>query len=341
VVDVADTGLPMGESDTIVMPGGELRAYLHASTLSAGIRDPYGQPVPFPGCVVLYTSRDDGRTFEMVRPTCLFACRRAPCSSLGDHIDQQQYPRVAHDGRTFFLVYEYRGRVRLRRSTDGLAWSEPEPVTGTGLWQRKARACPPAERIGPHPFVPPTYTCLNGGPPGIFVEQGRVYVFVGLGQNPGHIGCYTGAVTSPAADYRPCEHNPLISGAPSYGPEDAEGADANAHFDFRTLSSAEVVRVGRRLYMFYEGVRGPGPGDAGDTQFGLGLARTAGTATPGAARHQVDGSWETYGGNPLLVDLPGNVGLGHADVLILNGTTYLYTSLDGETRSRLKLVWQR
>jgi hypothetical protein len=97
--------------------------------------------------------------------------------------------------------------------------------------------------------------------------------------------------------------------------------------------------------MFYEGVRGPGPGDAGDTQFGLGMARTADpklSQTPHSnAYHQADGAWETYPGNPLLVDLPGNVGVGHADVIIVDGITYLYTSLDGEVRSRLKLVWRR
>lgn len=161
-----------------------------------------------------------------------------------------------------------------------------------------------------------------------------------LGQNPGHIGCYTGAITHNAADYLPCEHNPLITGSRTYGPETVQGAAANPYFDFRTLSAADVVRVGRRLYMVYEGIRGPGPGDAGDTQFGLGLARTAERAVMApTARHTVDGPWETYPDNPLLVNLPGNVGLGHADLVILENVTYLYTSLNGETRCRLKLVW--
>ena len=79
-------------------------------------------------------------------------------------------------------------------------------------------------------------------------------------------------------------------------------------------------------------MRGPGPGDGGDTQFGLGLARSL-TA-------QIDGPWEKYTGNPILVDLPGNIGLGHADVVVADGRTYLYTSLDGITRSRLILVWE-
>lgn len=104
-----------------------------------------------------------------------------------------------------------------------------------------------------------------------------------------------------------------------------------ADFDFRTISSADVLRVGDQLYMLYEGVRGPGPGDAGDTQFALGLARTI--AGPGR--------WS-------LGDLPRQPtagrparqrGVGHADLLVLNGKTLLFTSLDGVQRARLGLVW--
>jgi hypothetical protein len=40
-----------------------------------------------------------------------------------------------------------------------------------------------------------------------------------------------------------------------------------------------------------------------------------------------------------LVGLPGNFGLGHADLVVVNGQTLLYTSLNGATRSRLALVW--
>jgi beta-xylosidase len=83
--------------------------------------------------------------------------------------------------------------------------------------------------------------------------------------------------------------------------------------------------------MLYEGVRGPADGAPGDTQFGLGLARSL--------SNQIDGAWEKYPANPLLVDLPGNIGLGHADLVVLDGRTYLYTSLDGVTRSRMVLVW--
>jgi hypothetical protein len=332
VVDVVDTGLPMGESDSVLMPGGRLWSFVHASTASAGVRDRFGRPVPFPGCVVAYESSDGGRFYRLTTPTCLFSCVDYACSSTQDHIDQQQYPRVAYDGRTYLLVYEYRGRVRLRRSPDGLTWSEPERVADTGIWQRWPPACPEEMRIGPHPYTSSPYTCLNGGPPGIYVEDGRVYVFVALGQNPGHIGCYVGSATTPARRYVPCSGNPLFAGASSYGPAAATGAEANAFFDFRTISSAEVIRQGRRVYMFYEGVRGAGPGDDGDTQFGLGLARTVSAS--------VDGPWEVWAQNPLLVDLPGNVGLGHADLIVQDGVTYLYTSLDGTVRSRLALVWR-
>ncbi len=84
--------------------------------------------------------------------------------------------------------------------------------------------------------------------------------------------------------------------------------------------------------MFYEGVRGPEAGAAGDTQFALGLARSA--------TDKIDGPWETFAGNPILLDVPGNIGVGHADVVVDGGETVLYTSLDGETRSRLVLRWR-
>ena len=81
---------------------------------------------------------------------------------------------------------------------------------------------------------------------------------------------------------------------------------STAYFGFRTISSAEVLRVGERYYLFYEEVRGPGPGDQGDTQFLLGLARST-TAT-------IDGPWELFPGNPLLINLPGNVGVVLAEI---------------------------
>ncbi len=333
VVDVADTGLPMGESDTLVMSNGELWSYLHASAVSAGVVDRCGNPVAFPGCTVIYRSIDGGRTFQPeTPPVCQFECATCPCVSENDHTNQQQYPRLAYNGTTLFLVYEYLGRVRLRRSSDGLAWSAPERVADTGIWKLWLRTCRQEERIHEHPFVPYDYECLAGGPPGVLVEGGRLYIFVGMGQNPGAMGCYVGSVTTSGERLTRCRHNPLFVGAGEYGLLEEKGASTNPYFDFRMISSAEVQRVGQRLYMFYEGTRGPGAGDAGDSQFGLGLARSL--------TDNVDGPWEKYPGNPILVDLPGNVGVGHADVVVIQGQTFLYTSLNGYTRSRLALVWK-
>ena len=332
VVEVADTGLPMGESDTLLMENGELWSYLHASQQSAGTVDQCGASVSFPGCTVIYRSSDQGRSFSTAAPPiCQFTCQRCPCSDTIDHVSQQQYPRVAIAGGVWHLVYEWRGRVMLRRSVDGLTWSAPENVRHSGIWYLWYRDCAREERIGVHPYVPYDYECLAGGPPGIWIEGDTVYVFFAQGQNPGSMGCAYGELGQPASTFQRCASNPLFTGAASYGPAQAKDASANRHFDFRTISSAEVLRVGNQLYMLYEGVRGPGPGDPGDTQFGLGLART----TAG----RIDGPWETWSGNPLLVDLPGNVGLGHADVIVLDGQTVLFTSLDGVRRARLGLVW--
>ena len=331
-IRVQDTGLPPGESDTVVMANGELWSYLHASQRSASAVDQCGDPVEFPGCAVIYRSYDGGDSFQHDDPpVCQFACARCPCQPELDHVIQQQYPRVHYDGRTMVLVYEYLGRVMLRRSGDGLAWSQPQRVDETGIWLRDAHDCPPAERIGPHPYVTSGYGCLAGGPPGVYIDGQEAYVFLAVGQNPGAMGCYHGRVRGDAGRYLPCDHNPLFVGVGSYGPLDATGPAANPYFDFRTVSAAEVVKIGGRYYMLYEGVRGPGRGDPGDSQFGLGLARSA------AGR--IDGPWEKYPGNPILVDLPGNIGLGHADLVVVDGRTVLYTALQPEQRSRLDLIW--
>lgn len=333
VVEVEDTGLPRGESDTILMSNGELWSYLHASDRSAGTVDRCGDPVEFPGCTVIYRSYDGGYTFQHDDPpVCQFECARCPCDPEKDHVVQQQYPRVHYDGETMVLVYEYLGRVMLRRSVDGLVWSSPQQVDRSGIWKLWLRDCPPEERIGSHPFVRYDYECLAGGPPGVYIEGKVVYVFVAVGQNPGGMGCYYGKAKGNAKRFKRCEHNPLFVGADGYGPLEEKGAPTNPFFDFRTVSSAEVVRVGDRYYMLYEGTRGPGRGDAGDSQYGLGLARSLAS--------QIDGPWEKYRGNPILVDLPGNIGLGHADLVVVEGQTLLYTSLDKLTRSRLALVWK-
>jgi len=336
VVDVDDAGLPMGESASVVLSNGEVWSYVHASQRSAGVLDSCGAAVDFPGCVVIYRSTDRGLSFALpAAPICLIPCRQCPCEADVDHMAQQQYPRVFYDGQRAWMVYEYLGRVMLRTSPDGLRWSEPEHVADSVVWHLWYRDCPAEERIGEHPFAPFNYECLRGGPPGIIVADGVVYVFMAQGQNPGAMGCFKRPADEDGAAFAPCAHNPLFVGAADYGPLQATEAAANPFFDFRTISSAELQRLtegdSHRYYMLYEGVRGPAAGDPGDTQFGLGLARSLTGA--------VDGAWEKYPGNPILVDLPGNIGVGHADLVVLDGRTYLYTSLDGVTRSRLMLIW--
>lgn len=344
LVDVTDTGLPLGESDTVVLPNGVLRSYVHASHPSLGVMDQCGDPVAFPGCVVLFESRDGGQTFAPQTgagaPVCLLPCLACPCDSRRDHVDQQQYPRVvtgASTGATaptWWMVYEYRANTIVRRSADGATWSAAREAPLTGIWRDWLTACPPAAGVGPHPYAEPAFDCLVGSPPGLYLDEtvspAELYVFLGIGQNPGSMACYHGPANAPTALFSRCFQWPLFTGSAGYGPLDVTDAAANTYFDFRTVSSAEAVRVDDYVYLFYEGVRGPGPGDAGDTQFLLGLARAP------AAR--VDGPWERYPHNPILLDLPGNVGVGHADLVIVNGETYLYTTLDGSKRSRLHLV---
>jgi hypothetical protein len=237
----------------------------------------------------------------------------------------------------WLLTYEYRANTIVRRSSDGLNWSQPAELPMSGIWREWLMPCPEVARIGAHPFAPANYDCLAGSPPGLYVdtqvEPPQLYVFIGLGQNPSGMGCYRGPVNAPPALMKACDHNPLFTGSSQYGPvDDLPLAAANIHFDFRTISSAEIVRVGERHYLFYEGVRGPGPGAPGDTQFLLGMARSVTSA--------IDGPWELYPHKPILLDLPGNVGVGHADVVVSDGKTYLFTSLDGMVRSRLHLVWE-
>ena len=332
LMEVTNTGLPMGESETILMSNGELWSYVHASDQSAGVVDQCGDPVSFPGCLVIYRSTDGGHSFNLDQPVCRIACNQCPCTSEGDHIDQQQYPRVAWDGKRLHLVYEYRAMIMEADSTDGYNWTPVGQVPLTGIWQYWFRDCSKAESIGVHPNTPYYYQCLVGGPPGIFYEDNMLYIFVGSGQNPGAMGCYKGSVDTILARFEKCAANPLFGGADSYGPPDLTGPQANPFFDFRTISSADVQKIGDRYYMLYEGVRGPTPGAGGDTQFGLGLARSL--------TDQIDGPWETYPANPILVDMPGNVGVGHADLAVIDGRTILYTSLDGKVRSRLALRWK-
>lgn len=337
-LEIADTGLPMGESDTLILADGTWRTVVHASYLSLGVLDQCGAPVKFPGCLVLFNSTDEGQTFAPTlsstgAPVCQIPCSRCPCDSRRDHIDQQQYPRVASHSTTdnlagnlpdqWVMTYEYRANTILRHSSDGLQWSPPAQLPLTGIWQNWLMPCRPEGAIGLHPYAPSAYDCLVGSPPGIFIDEksnpAELYIFVGLGQNPSGMGCYRGPVNGSPALLRACDHNPLFVGASDYGPLDSQldsledKAAANPHFDFRTISSADLIHVGDHYYLFYEGVRGPGPEDQGDTQFLLGLARSASKA--------IDGLWELYPANPILLDLPGNVGVGHADGCAWSGSS--------------------
>ncbi len=331
VSDVVNTGLPMGESDTHVMGNGEIWSYLHGNSGSRVV-DSCGVPATFPGCVVIYKSVDNGRSFTPRTNTCLIPCNRCPCVSEVDHSDQQQYPQVSADGIGATMVYEHRAHVFMRKSPDGVNWSQPRILPGTGVRNQSHRPCLPNERVNSHPFAKEPYDCLLGGPPGLFIENGRVNVFVAMGQNPGHLACFTGFTSWNADRYKLCKNNPLVSGASSYGDIALTGSAANAYFDFRTLSSAEIQKVGSRYYALYEGIRGPGPGDAGDNQFGIGLARSATAA--------IDGPWERFANGPIVQSLPGNIGLGHTDLLVINGQTFMYTSLEGYIRGRMVLRWR-
>ncbi len=335
ILDIADVGLPIGESDTLDKGEGVFWSYLHASHQSNGVIDQCGVPVPFPGCLTLWQSADGGRSFRLTAPVCLMPCRACPCDDARDHITAQQYPRVAvaQDGQ-HYLAYEWHAQTILRRSDDGINWSDWSYLrTPGGTWPSAYAPCSPVERIGPHPNIRgEIHDCLVGAPPGLFIEGDTLYVFVTAGSAPSHMRCYKGDRHGPLDQLRLCDHDPLFGGAREYGPLDLRGADANPYFDFRYVSSAEVLRVGERYYMAYEGIRGPEALEIGsDTQFGLGFARSAGPA--------IDGPWETFAGNPVIMDVQFNWGIGHADLLIIDGVTYLYTATSTTTRGRYALVW--
>ena len=334
VLEEYDTGLPGGESDTVWRGGNEFWSYLHASNQSAGVVDQCGDPVPFPGCVTLWKSYDGGRHFVLENPTCLFACASCPCENSRDHVAQQQYPRVAFAPDQAYMVYEFGAYTYLRTSADGVSWSAPSHVPGTGIWWFHNATCSEAETIGDHPHIyrELEYDCLVGAPPGIYVEGNQLAVFVGLGKAPGHMGCYTGNRYNGAGGLSKCAANPLFGADLGYGPVEAQGADANPYFEFRTVSSADVVRDGDHYYMVYEGDRGPSNPTVVDDQFGLGLARSVTLS--------FDGPWEKWPYNPMIMSLPGNVGVGHADLLQAGGGTYLYTSTDSFTRGRYVLVYK-
>jgi hypothetical protein len=93
------------------------------------------------------------------------------------------------------------------------------------------------------------------------------------------------------------------------------------------------MRVGDRYYMAYEGIRGPDILNRGwDTQFALGFARTVGG--------EIDGAWEKWDGNPAILPLSPNFGVGHADMLIVDGETIMYTATSMSTRGKYVLRWK-
>ncbi len=109
--------------------------------------------------------------------------------------------------------------------------------------------------------------------------------------------------------------------------------DFAAYFDFRYVSSAEVMKVGDRYYMAYEGIRGPDQLERGmDTQFALGFARSTTSA--------IDGPWEKFSGNPVIQPVAFNWGIGHADLLLIDGQTVMITATSQETRGRYVLRWK-
>lgn len=336
VVDVADVGLPVGESDTVYRGDGVFWSYLHASNESADVVDQCGEPVEFPGCLTRWESADGGRSFTLPTPVCLMPCRSCPCDDARDHITHQQYPRVFFADDSAYLAYEWRAQVMLRSSPDGVVWSDwSYLLTPGGTWPSSYAPCSPTEKIGSHPNIRgEIHDCLVGGPPGIYVEGDTLYVFVAAGSAPGHMRCYKGDRHGSLASLRRCDTDPLFAGAPEYGPPDiTEDEAANPYFDFRYVSSAEVLKVGDRYYMAYEGIRGPDVLERGmDTQFGLGFARSTGPV--------IDGPWEKYPGNPVIMPVTFNWGIGHADLLVVNGETWLYTATSQKTRGRYILRWK-
>jgi hypothetical protein len=335
VMEIADVGLPIGESDTVYRGGGVYWSYLHASDQSAGVIDQCGVPVEFPGCMTLWESMDGGKSFRLRTQICLMACDSCPCDDQRDHITAQQYPRVAFAEDKAYLAYEWHAQTMLRESPDGINWSDWEYLrTPGGTWPSSYAPCSPVEKIGEHPNIRGQLDdCLVGAPPGIYVEGDMLYVFVSAGSAPGHMRCYKGSRHGSLADLRLCDTDPLFSGANEYGPLDIiEGDEIASYFDFRYVSSAEVVKVGDHYYMAYEGIRGPDILERGmDTQFGLGFARSVGP--------EIDGAWEKYPENPVIMPVSFNWGVGHADILIVDGLTVMYTATSQTTRGRYVLEW--
>lgn len=335
----ADVGLPVGESDTIARGDGTFWSYLHASTQSAGVIDQCGQTVAFPGCLTRWESTDGGQSFSLPVAVCSLPCGACPCDDQRDHTSveraAQQYPRVVVDEGRYYMAYEWHAQVILRTSDDGLVWSDWDYLlTPGGTFPSSFAPCSVTETIGPHPNIRGQLDdCLVGAPPGLYIEGDTLYVFVAAGSAPAHMRCYKGDKNGDLARLERCTTDPLFSGASEYGPLDARGAQAHPYFDFRYISSADVLKVGDRYYMAYEGIRGPEFLEAGmDTQYGLGFARSVGS--------QIDGPWERFPANPVLQEMGFWVGIGHADLLTVAGETRMMTQTGENIRGLYVLRWR-
>lgn len=332
-IDIFDVGLPVGESDTIQISETDYRSYLHASDRSASVIDQCGQPVEFPGCLTLWRSEDSGESFNLDIPVCLMTCISCPCDDQRDHITAQQYPRVvrADDGK-WVMAYEWHAQTMIRTSEDGLNWSDWDYLTTpAGTWPLTFSPCSETESIGEHPNIRgQADDCILGAPPGIYIEGDMLYIFIMAGSAPAHMRCYKGNRHSDLGNLQICDTDPLFTGAESYGDIGSFGEDAATNFDFRYISSAEILRDGDYYYMAYEGVRGPSELEFGrDNQFGLGFARA----------QSLDSQWEKYENNPIIMGLVDNWGIGHADLIMNNGITYMFSATSQDTRGRYILVW--
>jgi hypothetical protein len=231
------------------------------------------------------------------------------------------------------MVYEWHAQTMIRTSEDGLNWSDWDYLTTPGgTWPSNVFPCSATESIGAHPNIRGQVDdCILGAPPGLYIEGDMLYVFVMAGSALAHMRCYKGNRYGDLANLQLCETDPLFTGAESYGELDAFGDDAAQNFDFRYISSADILRDGDIYYMAYEGIRGPSELEFGrDNQFGLGFARA----------QLLDSQWEKYEGNPIIMGLVDNWGIGHADLIMINGVTYLYSATSQDTRGRYVLVWK-
>jgi hypothetical protein len=101
VVDIADVGLPVGESDTVQIDDNTYWSYLHASNQSAQVIDQCGQPVAFPGCLTRWTSLDAGQSFALETPVMTSAT-----------ISQRNSTRVWHRLMMAHGIWRMNGTLR-------------------------------------------------------------------------------------------------------------------------------------------------------------------------------------------------------------------------------------